>query len=157
MGKKTENEKNFRKSFHETSPLGWQISPWVCRANGGDLTIYFFFTRRRIMVGTIAVPKHIHIVKKEEVSLFSSRLHSPAGELYPGTMEVLPDPGMLLDPPGVGLTLPPVVLPLQTLGEPEQVKPDSIVQVAEQPSPGVVFPSSQASLPSMIPSPQVGV
>ena len=38
---------------------------------------------------------------------------------------------------------------------PEHPKPDSIVQVAEHPSPGVVFPSSQSSLLARRASPQV--
>jgi hypothetical protein len=38
---------------------------------------------------------------------------------------------------------------------PVQVQPVSVVQVLEQPSPGVRFPSSQISVPDFTPSPQV--
>lgn len=44
---------------------------------------------------------------------------------------------------------------VQVEGVPVQVNPDSVVHVAEQPSPAVVFPSSQASVPSIVPFPQV--
>jgi len=37
----------------------------------------------------------------------------------------------------------------------EHVNPDSVAQVALQPSPGSVFPSSQVSGPSLIPFPQL--
>ncbi len=46
---------------------------------------------------------------------------------------------------------------LQLLGDPAQLKPDSIWQLASQPSPVAVPPSSQASDPTRMPSPQMGV
>jgi hypothetical protein len=46
---------------------------------------------------------------------------------------------------------------LQTLGVvPTQDQPDSTVQLAEQPSPAVVLPSSQPSPPAFVPFPQSG-
>lgn len=45
---------------------------------------------------------------------------------------------------------------LQTEGCPEQVHPVSTVQLPVHPSPGFVFPSSQASEPSMVPLPHMG-
>ena len=44
---------------------------------------------------------------------------------------------------------------LQTLGAPAQTKPNSVLQVALQPSSPALLPSSQLSLPAVMPSPQV--
>ena len=46
---------------------------------------------------------------------------------------------------------------VQTLGLPTQVKPLSTMQVAEHPSPLLVFPSSHCSLELRAPSPQIFV
>ena len=46
---------------------------------------------------------------------------------------------------------------VQTLGSPVQFHPASTVQVAEQPSPSSVFPSSHCSVPATTPLPHVGV
>ena len=43
---------------------------------------------------------------------------------------------------------------MHVLGEPMQVKPKPTLHVKSQPSPGSMFPSSQASLPTITPSPQ---
>ena len=52
--------------------------------------------------------------------------------------------------------IPSPQIGLQTEGCPEQVHPVSTVQLPVQPSPGFVFPSSQASEPSMDPLPHRG-
>ncbi len=49
--------------------------------------------------------------------------------------------------------MPSPQIALQVEGAPVQVQPPSVAQVAEQPSPLAVLPSSQVSLPAMTPSP----
>ena len=60
--------------------------------------------------------------------------------------------------PGCRAASPPRMRPsphsgAQELGAPLQPKPDSMVQLAPQPSPAVVLPSSHASAPRITPSP----
>ena len=53
----------------------------------------------------------------------------------------------------VGVAVGVTVAFEQLLGWPEQLKPVSMAHVEEHPSPSVIFPSSQASAPTINPSP----